>query len=118
MTAFTLSETVLGHPIWVCAAPLDDGWDVSVTGGCRTHVGAVSLAAPGEAAGTLQRPGHRDAAVAERWAAALAEAWHAPVCVRCGIHYHAASQSDIAAILAACDRLLERLLPLACRGPG
>lgn len=101
---------VLGWPIRAQAERLDSGYDVAVYGGERTHVGAVSLASPEGLVQTLERTGHRDAAVSERWAAALGRAWNAPVCVRCGIHYERATKAQIAEILAACDALLEDVI--------
>ena len=114
--AVNVALTVLGYPICAEAERLDDGWDVAVYGGVRTHVGAVSLS-DGRGVETLQRPGHRDAVVSERWAARLAEAWRAPVCVRCGIHYHEPARAQLAEIVAACDALLEKLISLErCEG--
>lgn len=100
----------LGRPIRAQAERLHSGYDVVVYGGERTHVGAVSLAAPDEPVQTLERAGHRDAAVSARWAEALARAWNAPVCVRCGIHYERATRAQISEILAACDALLEDVM--------
>lgn len=37
---------LLGWPIRAEALRLDEGWDVSVFGGSRSHVGAVTLAEP------------------------------------------------------------------------
>ena len=111
-----VETTVLGYPIRAVAERLDDGWDVAVYGGVRTHVGAVSLS-DGRGVETLQRPGHRDAVVSERWAARLSEAWRAPVCVRCGIHYHEPTRAQLAEIVASCDMLLEKLIFLErCEG--
>lgn len=101
---------VLGLPIRAQAEPLDSGYDVAVYGGACTHVGAVSLAGPDGGVQTLEREGHRDAAVSERFAKALARAWNAPVCVRCGIHYERATRAQIDEILAACDALLADVL--------
>lgn len=105
----TLEQTVLGYPLRAEITRLDEGWDVGLFGGCSTHVGAVTLAQPGGGTQTLQRPGHRDRAVSDRWAAALAEHWQAPVCVRCGIHYDNATKEQIAAVTGACDALLRRV---------
>ena len=102
--------TVLGDPIRAEIEQLDEGWDVAVYGGVRTHVGAVSLSDGCGGVETLQRPGHRDAVISERWAARLAEAWRAPVCVRCGIHHHEPTRAQLAEIVAACDALLEKLI--------
>ena len=102
----TLERTVLGFPIRAEISRLDEGWDVGIFGGCRTHVGAVSLAAPGDAVETLERPGHKDGTISTRWAAELAAHLKTPVCVRCGIHYDSASKAQLAAIMAACEDLL------------
>ena len=50
-----LERTVLGHPLIAELTALDEGWDVCITGGCRTHVGAVTLAEPDGQKQTLQR---------------------------------------------------------------
>lgn len=108
----------LGFPIRAAAERLDDGWDVCVYGGCRTHVGAMTLA---EADGTMQtllRPEHRDDAVSKRWAQALAQAWKAPVCVRAGIHYDGITRDGIAAALSACDALLQTMIERSMNSDG
>lgn len=101
---------ILGYPIIAEAVKLDDGWDVSIIGGCRTHVGAVSIAAPGEAVQTVERPEHRDARVSSAWAATLAEKWKSPVCVRCGIHYDGVNREQIGMIVKACESLLSSII--------
>ena len=53
----TLERIVLGFPIRVEIRKLDEGWDVGIFGGCKTHVGAVTLAAPDGTVETLERPG-------------------------------------------------------------
>lgn len=103
-------QTVLDHPIRVRVQKLDDGWDVSVEGGMRGHVGAVTLAEPDGTERTLERPGHKESGVSRAWALRLASEWNAPVCVRCGIHYDNATPEQLRIIVAACDRLLETVL--------
>ncbi len=103
----TWKKPVLGRTICAETERLDEGWDVSVTGGDRTHIGAVTMAGLEGEGQTLERPGHRDGIVSRRWAAALAEAWGGPVCVCCGIHFDNATPTDLAHILAACDELLD-----------
>ena len=90
-----LETTVLGHPLRAELTPLDDGLHVLLTGGCRTHVGAVTLADPGLPPRTLLRETHRDDVLSTLWASALADALRTPTCVACGIRY------DNAAILSA-----------------
>lgn len=100
----------LGYPIRAQVIRLHHGADIGIYGGCRTHVGAVTLAEPDGQMQTLVRPTHRENAVSERCAAALAQAWQVPVCVRCGIHYDGVTPQGLTGILAACDRLLEQMI--------
>ena len=101
---------VLGLPIRTEAVQLDEGWDVSVFGGSRSHVGAVTLAGTDGSAQTLLRTAHRDDTVSACWARTLAARWHAPVCVRAGIHYDGIDRSQIDGILQGCDALLNTLM--------
>ncbi|MGN0998817.1 MAG: hypothetical protein ACI4PO_04625 [Faecousia sp.] len=106
----TLERTVLGFPISAEVTKLDEGWDIGIFGGCRTHVGAVTLASPDGALQTLERPGHKDSFLSTRWAGELAERLNAPVCVRCGIHYDNATKQQLDAITACCDEMLRELM--------
>ncbi len=106
----TWETAIFGYSIRAEVQSLDNGFDVGIFGGCSTHVGAVSMAEPEGGVQTMERPGHRDRFVSEPWALRLAQAWRAPVCVRCGIHYDNASPVQIQAILAACGGLLEMVM--------
>lgn len=99
-----------GYPIEARVHRLDDGLHVLVTGGCRTHVGAVSYAFPGESVQTIQFPTHRDGKVSERWAKALCERLHCQVTVNCGIHYDNVSKADIQEIVAVTEQLLQKAM--------
>lgn len=105
-----LQRELFGHAIWCQAEQLDSGLHVLVTGGCRTHIGAVSVAEPGKDTKTMTFPGHKDQFVSEPWAKALAEKTGARVCVVCGIHYDDATKEQIAEILRITDGLLAELL--------
>lgn len=78
--------------------------------GGDAHVGAVAIAAPGEAARVLQRPHHREgelaALVAERLAAALGRA----VSVSCGIHFADISRAEISTVEELARRLTDDCL--------
>lgn len=100
----------LGWPIEARICLLDEGLHALVTGGCRTHVGAVSYAFPNEKVQTVQFPTHRDGVVSEQWATALCEALHCPVVVNCGIHYDNVSKAEICEIVSAAGELLERAI--------
>lgn len=101
-----LRRELLGYSICAEMKALGDGWDVGVFGGCLTHVGAVSLAEPDGTVRTMERPGHRDSVVSERWALALAKHLQASVCVRCGIHYDCATKEQLAQITQVCEEML------------
>ena len=105
-----LETTVLGHPLRAELTPLDDGLHVLLTGGCRTHVGAVTLAEPGLPPRTLLRETHRDDVLSTFWASALADALRTPTCVACGIHYDNATPAQIRTITAAADALLQQAI--------
>ena len=104
-----LERTVLGFPICAEVTKLDEGWDVSIFGGCKTHVGAVTLAEPNGTVQTLERSGHKDSFVSIRWAERLAVYLNAPVCVRCGIHYDHATKEQLEEITTSCDAILREL---------
>ena len=109
-TVYYEQKIVLEHSIYARVDKLDEGYDVSLLGGCRTHIGAVSLAAPGQDTRTLGRCGHKETAVSVRWAAELAKIWAAPVCVRCGIHYDTLSAEGLEQVLSTCADMLENIL--------
>lgn len=117
MNPISLRDTVLGYPIDAQITRLDDSLHVLLTGGSRTHVGAISWAIPGNAVETVQFPVHRDGVVSERWAANLCEKFQCPVVVNCGIHYDHATKADIMEILHSTDWLLEQALQLLGKAP-
>ena len=86
-----------------------------VCGGERPHVGAVALAQyePERESATvsvLTAYGHRDDAVAVRFAKALAAAGRCCAAVSVGVHVENAGSSEIAALQDACDACLAALL--------
>lgn len=103
-------EVLFGYPIRCQVTRLDDGVHVLLTGGCRSHIGAVSIAEPGTAAETTVFPGHKDQFVSEPWAEALAEKTGQRACVVCGIHYDDATQEQITQILRCTERMLRQVL--------
>ena len=104
-----LEKIVLGFPIRAELTKLDEGWDIGIFGGCKTHVGAVTLAEPDGSVQTIERPRHKDSFVSSRWATELAAYWNATVCVRCGIHYDYVTKEQLAVIMDACEDLLREV---------
>ena len=108
-----VSDVVLGWPLQAEAEALGGDWLIHITGGCAPHIGSVSTAWKNDGAVAVQTvcvPGHRDNAVSERFARALADHLDAVVCVTCGIHYDGIDRSGIDAVLSTADDLLQRLI--------
>ena len=82
-----LERLLFGCPICCRATRLDSGIHVLLTGGGRSHIGAVSVAEPDGKTETNVFPGHKDQFVSEPWAKALAAKIGQRACVVCGIHY-------------------------------
>lgn len=106
----SLQETLFGLPITCTATVLDGGLHVLLTGGCRTHTGAVSLCRPKEAPTTISFPGHKEQIISESWAKFLADALEKEVCVVCGIHYDSATGDEIQEILRKTELMSKALL--------
>lgn len=107
---FTFEERLFGSPITCHATRLHEGLHVLLTGGVKSHVGAISTALPGEKPETRYFPGHKDQFVSEPWAEKLAEKLGEPVTVVCGIHYDDATKAEIREILQCTDGMLEKLM--------
>ena len=105
-----LEEPLFGFPIRCTATRLDEGLHVLITGGIKTHIGAVSICRPEEEPETKFFPGHKDQFVSAFWAEALANKLGEPTCVVCGIHYDDISKEQITQIMTVTDKLLSRLL--------
>lgn len=101
-----LEKQVLGCIIRAELNRLDCGWDIGIFGGCSTHIGAVTIAAPDGTHQTVEREHHKDSFVSEHWATELAKHLQAPVSVRCGIHYDNVTGEQLAEIIAACNDML------------
>ena len=101
---------LFGYPIRCSVTRLDSGVHVLLTGGCWSHIGAVSVAEPGQRAETKVFPGHKDQFISAPWAERLAEQTSQRACVVCGIHYDGATKEQIGEILRQTDRMLEALL--------
>lgn len=109
MRRVCLERPVLSYALRAEALVLDDGVQVTLTGGCRSHVGSVTLAEPDGTVRTLTEPGHRDQVLGEAWAKALALHCGCRVCVVCGIHYDAPGPEGLAAVVAQAGVLLDEM---------
>ena len=105
-----IQRQLFGFPICASVTRLDDGVHVLLTGGCRTHVGAISVSEPKQPTETKVFPGHKDQLISEPWAEALAGLLEKRAVVACGIHYDAASKMQILEILRCTEEMLQEIL--------
>lgn len=87
---------------------------VSVSGGERPHVGAVSLAVPAaqggaDNVGLLCAPGHRDDLPAHALAKKLCAALGRTVCLTVGLHVDHAEEKDIALLVKNAEEAVTAL---------
>ena len=106
MKEIYLEKTLMGYRLEARCSILDEGIHVLLTGGSRTHVGAVSFCFPGETVQTVQFPEHRDGVVSKKWAEHLCRKFCTPVIVNCGIHYDNVGKEDICRIVAETEEML------------
>ena len=99
------TESVLDRELHVLSYHLGEDIHVSVYGGDRVHIGAVSILSADGKIQTVCFPGHRDDAVSALWCERLRELGVHVAVVEAGIHYDMLSKEGIAAVLTACDRL-------------
>lgn len=109
MTERNYTLQVLGKPIEIKLNDTGRGINVLIAGGDSAHIGAVSIALPGEPVVTHEFEGHRDSAVSDRWAAVLCERCASPVVISCGIHYDGITKDQIAAVCSELDSFLGNL---------
>ena len=105
-----VKRTLLGRQIRAIVHFLDQGINVLLTGGDKSHIGAVSGRIPGQDPVDIELPGHKEGIVARKWAEKLEAARGEPVWVECGIHYETLSREGIAQVVRTCGEMLEELL--------
>lgn len=99
-------KTVLNKEIKAAIVDTGYGLNVTIAGGDKGHIGAVSVKYPDFPIISHEFPTHREGVVADKWALALEEAFHVPVSVSAGVHYDDISRQEIDEILKGLDELL------------
>lgn len=105
-----VQSRILGRAIRATVLRTPEGIQILVAGGDRPHIGAVCVMDPLGNMTSHCFPGHRDDAVAEKWAAEIYKKAHAAVAVSAGIHYDRISHEQIRLILNTTDALLHTVL--------
>lgn len=104
-----IKRTLFGKEIKADATLLDDGIFVLLTGGERSHIGAVSMS---DGKGTLQHielPGHKEGELAKKWMKVISERVSGPVTVAVGIHYNNLKKDQIDEVLNTTDEMLSEI---------
>jgi len=103
------TESCLGETVTAEITLYPNGIHAAVHGGSLPHIGAVSVIDAEGSVQTIQYPGHKDAAISDRWARRLSELGYGAVVITAGVHYDDLPRTDIQRVLQATDRLLDRI---------
>ncbi len=99
--------------------PMGEDYTLAVYGGQKPHVGSVVMATARESltgegisatSSVLNRMGHKDEAVARRFAEEVAKAKNCTAVCVCGIHVDEMTPEEIKETEAAAERLLRKVL--------
>lgn len=107
---YLLEEKVMGERITARIQRLDEGMHVLITGGVKSHIGAISYIYPGQPVCTIQFPGHKDGVVSEEWACELHRLLGETVCVECGIHYDNLKKEEIEKVVEISKKMLANVV--------
>lgn len=100
----------LGRTIVASATLFPKGVHISIYGGDKPHIGAVTNIGPDGEEETTLFPTHRDDVVSRRWGKRLKDEGLLPAVVEAGIHYDGLTKEGVEAVIRATDRLLEGML--------
>lgn len=103
-------DQFLNKTIDVIVSETEEGIQVLVAGGDKSHIGAVCIMDPDGNRATHCFRSHRDDVVAQKWAAELYKKTKKAVVVSAGIHYDHISSEEIKQILEKTDALLKNVL--------
>ena len=103
---------VIGKKVWTVITRTDEGINITVAGGDKPHIGAISIVDKAGQVSTTVFPSHKEAVISEKWAKAFYERYQEPVVVSAGIHFDGITKDNIAKVVDECDLLLEKLLKI------
>lgn len=107
-----IKESLFGYDIRAKITRLDIGMHILITGGCRTHIGALGHQDE-DGLQIWEFAGHREGVICRQWLSECYKAWKMPVTVACGIHYDNLSGEGICRVLERseqmCRECLERI---------
>lgn len=98
-----------GYAITAKVTVLDEGIHILLSGGQKSHVGAVVNCTDGRIC-EFQAEHHKELEISRRWAQELSQAFHTPVTVACGIHYDGLSKEGIQEVIGCTEGMLAELI--------
>ena len=101
---------ILGKEVYSFLNRTECGIEALVTGGDRTHIGAVTIV---DEKGYLWNrcfEGHRDDTISKEWAVALHKKYSVPVVVSVGIHYDKIDPDGIRCVVEGVRKQLYEIL--------
>lgn len=110
MRRFELTRKLFDAEITAQVLQLGKELHVSVFGGTRPHIGAISVVPPTGRMETTQFPGHKDGVVSNQWARTLSDAGYRPCVVETGIHYDGLNRQEIDMVVSLTDEMLQAIL--------
>ena len=100
---------LLGKTIQVFLCRTDCGVQIVVTGGDKSHIGAVSIVDEQGHLISHVFEGHKDGVISDQWAVELHKKWKVPVVVSAGIHYDHITPSQINTVVETMTALLKEI---------
>lgn len=105
-----ITTVVQGKEITAQLSLMEEGIDLLITGGDKSHIGAVEIANPDGKLFCVNFPTHKDDVIAGKWCRELWNRYKVQTVVSVGIHYDAATRELIEEILNKTDKMMEELL--------
>lgn len=112
MSEFRIERNLYGFSITAVVTQLDQDIHILLTGGCLSHIGAVSMYEHGRQKGFFQLAGHKDGIVGSRWAEEISVRRKGTVTVACGIHYNHATRQMLQEIMKVTDEMLSEAVKI------
>lgn len=106
----TVTTEVLGKEIVVHISRTEEGINLLIAGGDKSHIGAVAIVNPDGELSCITFQTHKDGIIAEKWCKELWNRYKVQAVVSVGIHYDDATREMIEEILNKTDRMMEVLL--------
>lgn len=110
MKQFTITENLYNHSIQAYVTILDEGVHVLLTGGEKSHIGAISRISTDAGLQTMTFPDHKEDIISMEWTKKIFAWIYKPVVVAVGIHYDDVSKAQIEKIVGLTDSMLTELL--------